>query len=93
MDDKIPDPDDGLELNEEIVKRLRRSLEKAPESFLSPEEMCERLKISPLTFYCAICGVGFKRLDWMVMCAESHKDEWIGHYVWLSEKSGQLERK
>ncbi|MEE9584757.1 MAG: hypothetical protein V3W51_04670 [Candidatus Brocadiales bacterium] len=55
--------------------------------------MCERLKISPLTFYCAICGVGFKRLDWMVMCAESHKDEWIGHYVWLSEKSGQLERK
>lgn len=45
LTDKMPDPDAGLELNEELVKRLYRSLDKAPESLLSPEEMRKRLKL------------------------------------------------
>jgi hypothetical protein len=45
LTDKMPDPDAGLELNEEFVRRLYRSLDKAQESLLSPEEMRKRLNL------------------------------------------------
>ena len=45
LTDKMPDPDAGLELNEEVVERLHRSLDEAPESLLSSEEMRKRLNL------------------------------------------------
>ena len=42
--DKLPDPDAGLEINEEILKRLRASLETPQEELLSPDQMRRRLK-------------------------------------------------
>ncbi len=45
LTDKLPDPDAGLELNEELVKRLHDSLETPQESLLSPEEMRKHLNL------------------------------------------------
>ena len=42
--DKLPDPDAGLEISEEILKRLRASLETPQEALLSPAQMRRRLK-------------------------------------------------
>ena len=45
LNDMLPDPDAGLEINEELLNQLHRSLDKAPESFLSPEDMRKRLNL------------------------------------------------
>ncbi len=45
LNDKLPDPDAGLEINEEIVERLSDSLEKDTESFLTSEDMRQRLNL------------------------------------------------
>ena len=45
LNDKLPDPDAGLELNEELLKRLRDSLDKPADSLLSAEAMRRRLNL------------------------------------------------
>lgn len=45
LTDKLPDPDAGLELNEELLKRLHDSLETPRESLLTPEQMRSRLNL------------------------------------------------
>ena len=42
--DNLPDPDAGLEIKEEVLKRLRASLETPQEALLSPDQMRRRLK-------------------------------------------------
>ena len=45
LSDKLPDPDAGLELNEEFLERLHRSLDDTPESLFSPEQMRKHLNL------------------------------------------------
>ena len=45
LTDKLPDPDAGLELDEELVQRLHRSLDNTRESLLTPEEMRKHLNL------------------------------------------------
>ena len=40
----MTDPDAGLEIKEEVLKRLRESLETPQEALLSPAQMRRRLK-------------------------------------------------
>ena len=43
LDEKLPDPDEGLELRPEVEDSLRQSLQTPPESMLSIEEMRRKL--------------------------------------------------
>ena len=43
--DRLPDPDEGLELRVEVEQALRQSLEKPRESFLTADEMRSRLDL------------------------------------------------
>jgi hypothetical protein len=45
LNDKMPDPDSGLPLNEELLKRLYDSLRTPQESLLSPDQMRRRLNL------------------------------------------------
>ena len=43
--DKLPDPDAGLEINDEILKRLHDSLETPDDLLYSPEQMRRQLNL------------------------------------------------
>jgi len=44
LEEKLPDPDEGLELRPEVENRLRNSLQVARDSFLSVDEMRKNLR-------------------------------------------------
>ena len=45
LNNQLPDPDADLELSEEFLERLNRSLDSASESLLSAEQMREHLSL------------------------------------------------